>query len=426
MSGGSGQGRDRWMRILTVTWSLVGIGLLLYAGGWLFGKISGALVPFAFALILVFIFRGPVAEFERRGVPRGLAVGLCYVIGLLIFGTIIGFLVPMLVQQVRDFVVAFPEYYESANDLLLNFELRYRSLLMPAWVEGALENLQETVTRQSAEWSAALAKEVFSAGGTAIAVIGNFVLSLVAGFWILKDLPAIRRESAMLAGPTRRDEASLLMQKVSRILSGYLKGQLILSVATGLIVTIGLTLIGVPYSLVIGVLAAILNVIPWIGPAITALIAGIAAAFVSPLHILLAVGICIGAQQATEYFIQPRVMSEQVDLHPLLVIFSLLVGATLFGFAGVVLAIPVAAVIKGLFVYYFEKYTDSKLTSEDGALFKTTVDEDEAGFELEGPADVDASAKVTEDGDVEVTSETDGTKTRVTVEADKTERSKES
>lgn len=426
MAGGSGQGRDRWMRILTVTWSLVGIGLLLYAAGWVFGKISGALVPFVFALILVFVFRGPVAEFERRGVPRGLAVGLCYIIGLLIFGTIIGFLVPLLIQQVRDFVVAFPDYYDRANDLLLNFEIRYRSLLMPSWLEAALVNLQETVTLQSAEWSAALAKEVFSAGGTAVAVLGNFVLSLVAGFWILKDLPAIRREAAMLAGPTRRDEASLLMLKVSRILSGYLKGQLILSLVTGVIVMIGLTVIGVPYSLVIGVLAALLNVIPWIGPAITAVIAGIAAAFVSPLHILLAVGVCIGAQQATEYFIQPRVMSEQVDLHPLLVIFSLLVGATLFGFVGVVLAIPVAAVIKGLFVYYFEKYTDSKLTSEDGALFKTTVDENEAEFEPADAKGVDTCAKVTEDGDVEVTSETNGTKTKVTVEADKNERSKES
>ena len=183
----------------------------------------------------------------------------------------------------------------------------------------------------------------------------------------------------MLAGPKRRDEAAVVMRKVSRILSGYLKGQLILSLATGIIVTIGLTLFGVPYSLVIGLLAGVLNVIPWIGPAITAVIAGVAASFVGPWYILAGVGTSIAAQQLTEIFVQPRVMSEQVDLHPLLVIFSLLIGGTLFGFTGVLLAIPVAAVTKGLFVYYFEKYTDSRLTSEGGALFKTTVDPGPAG-----------------------------------------------
>jgi predicted PurR-regulated permease PerM len=151
----------------------------------------------------------------------------------------------------------------------------------------------------------------------------------------------------------------------------------IISLVTGVIVTIGLWLIGVPYSLVIGLLATVLNFIPWIGPTLTAIIAGIVAAFISPLHILGAVAISIAAQQVTEYFVQPRVMSEQVDLHPLLVIFSLLAGATLFGFAGLLLSIPVAAIGKGLFVYYFEKYTDSKLTSEGGALFRASPEAEE-------------------------------------------------
>ena len=97
----------------------------------------------------------------------------------------------------------------------------------------------------------------------------------------------------------------------------------------------------------------------------------------SPIHILGAVAICLGAQQITEYFVQPRVMSENVDLHPLLVIFSLLAGSALFGLAGLLLGIPVAAIGKGLFVYYFEKYTDSKLTTEGGALFRARTEGDD-------------------------------------------------
>jgi predicted PurR-regulated permease PerM len=383
------------MRVLTITWSLVGIGLLLAALAWLLGRVSSALVPFLLAIVIVYLFRAPVARLERRGMKRGLAVGLCYLVGFAVMGIALGFLVPALVTQVRQFVIAFPDYYDRASAMLLDLQGKYQALVVPPWLEDALANLQDTIARQSAEWSAILAREIFSVGGSAISLLGTSVLALVVGFWVLKDLPAINSEMLLLAGPGRRDEAAVVAGKVSRVLGGYLRGQLILSSATAVIVTAGLAIFGVPYSLVIGLLAGVFNVIPWIGPALTALIAGIAAAFVSPWHILAGVGVCLAAQQITEIFIQPRVMSQQVDLHPLLVIFSLLVGATLFGFAGIVLAIPVAAVAKGLFVYYFEKYTDSKLTSDEGALFRTRGDDGDD----DSPADDCVQADATTDSD---------------------------
>lgn len=363
--------RERWMGVLVTSWALVGVGILLVAVGWVMGRVSSALVPFLLALVLVVLLRSPVAWLEHKGVKRGLAVGICYLVGFVVLGGALAFLIPPFVDQVRQFIEEFPKYYAAASGAVLDLRETYRAMIVPAWVEDALANVEETVTTQSAEWSAALAKQVFSVGGSAVAVFSNLFLSLVAGFWILKDLPSINREAILLAGPRRQEEASIVTHTISRILSGYLRGQMILSAATAIIVTLGLTIFGVPYSLVIGILAGVFNVVPWVGPAVAGVVAGIAAAFVSPWHILAGVGTVIAAQQLTEIFVQPRVMSEQVDLHPLLVIFSLLVGATLFGFTGMVLAIPVAAVAKGLFVYYFEKYTDSKLTTEGGALFRS-------------------------------------------------------
>ncbi|MBF4510657.1 MAG: AI-2E family transporter [Aeromicrobium sp.] len=377
MSRGSGTSSERWTRIAVVAWALVGIGILLVAFGWLLGRVSSALVPFGLALVIVYLLRGPVAALERRGMKRGPAVGLCYLIGFAVLGIALAFVVPPLAEQVRQFVVAFPTYYERASTTLLDLQGRYDALVVPAWVADALVNLQGTITRQSAEWSAILAREIFEVGGSAIALLGNGVLALVVGFWLLKDLPVIAEEALLLAGPGRRDEAGVVLHKVSEVLGGYLRGQMILSLATATIITIGLTAFGVPYSLVIGLLGGLFNVIPWIGPALAAVIAGVAAAFVNPWLIIAGVGTVVAAQQLTEIFVQPRVMSEQVDLHPLVVIFSLLAGGVLFGFVGLVLAIPVAAVAKGLFVYYFEKYTDSKLTSAEGALFRAKRGTDE-------------------------------------------------
>ena len=386
MNAGQVRVPEGWVRALVIAWAMVGIGLLLAAFGWLLGKISGALVPFGLAILIVYLFRGPVAALERRGWKRGLAVGVCYLIGLVVVGIALAFVIPPLIHQIREFVIAFPTYYERASTMLLEYQSRYEAMVMPPWLEDALLNLQDTLTRQSAEWSAVLAKEIFSVGGAAVELLLNGVLALVVGFWLLKDLPTINRETILLVGPNRQDEARIVTDKVSRVLSGYLRGQLVLSLVTAIIVTIGLTLFGVPYSLVIGLLAGVLNIIPWVGPALTAVIAGISAAFVSPWLIIAGVGTSLAAQQLTEIFVQPRVMSEQVDLHPLVVIFSLLAGAALFGFVGILLAIPVAAIAKGLFVYYFEKYTDSKLTSVEGALFRS-----KGAVECERPAAGDVS-----------------------------------
>ncbi|MBN2848167.1 MAG: AI-2E family transporter [Coriobacteriia bacterium] len=362
---------DRWLRALVIAWALVGVLVLMTAAGWLLGKVAAALVPFGFAIIIVYLFRGPVAALEERGWKRGLAVGLCYLVGFIVVGGALAFIIPPLVEQIREFVEAFPGYYDRAQALILDVQDRWQALVVPQWVAEALDNLQATIARQSAEWSAILAREVFSVGGRAIELFGNALLALVIGFWMLKDLPTIKQEALLLAGPERREEATVVTHQVSQVLGGYLRGQLILSSATAIIVVIGLTIFGVPYSLVIGLLAGLFNVIPWIGPALSAVIAGIAAAFVNPWLAVAGVGTVIAAQQLTEIFVQPRVMSEQVDLHPLLVIFSLLAGSVLFGFVGLLLAIPVAAVAKGLFVYYFEKYTDSKLTTEEGAFFRS-------------------------------------------------------
>jgi predicted PurR-regulated permease PerM len=163
-----------------------------------------------------------------------------------------------------------------------------------------------------------------------------------------------------------------------RVVGGYLKGQTVASLVTGALAGVGLAILGVPYALVLAIITFIFNYVPYVGPLLSGLLAGAAGAFVSPLTAVLAIAVVIGAQQLTDLFVTPRVMSEQVDLHPVLVIFSLLVGGTLFGFWGLIFAIPVAATVSGLFVYYYERRTNRPLASEDGALFKSAQCDDDA------------------------------------------------
>ncbi|MHB1341769.1 MAG: AI-2E family transporter [Coriobacteriia bacterium] len=361
---------DRWRRVGITAWALIGVLILVIAGFFALLKVAPALVPFALAIVVVYLFRTPVAKLEARGLKRGLAVAVCYLVGIGVL-TIAGlFIVPPLVDQIREFLEAFPGYYDRAYALWREMQQQYDAVALPVWVDDAILKIRDGISGQVMAWSSALAKQIFSVGGGALSLLFNSFLALVVGFWILKDLDAIKGEVVLLAGPRRREEASVISGKVSNVLGGYLRGQAIVSGVTAVIVTIGFTILGVPYALVLGLLAGVLNIIPWFGPLIAEVVSAIAAAFVSPWLALGAVLVIVAAQQITDIFITPRVMSEQVDLHPLLVIFSLLAGSTLAGFVGMLLAIPVAAIGKGLFVYYFEKWTDSKLTTEEGVFFR--------------------------------------------------------
>jgi len=217
----------------------------------------------------------------------------------------------------------------------------------------------------------------------------DMFIAVVISFWVLKDLPKMREELVALVGPSHEEDAETLLKTVIHVVGGYLKGQTIASLVTGFLATVGLAIIGVPYALVLGLITFIFNYIPIVGPFIAGAIAALVGLFVSPLTALLAIVVVVLAQQLTDNLVTPRVMSDQVDLHPTLVIFSLLVGGTLFGIPGMLFAIPVAATAKGLFVYYYERHTNRQLETEEGALFRGSGEcEDEDSCD-EAPAPSD-------------------------------------
>lgn len=380
--------RQRAARAAVVAWATVG-WLLLGAGAmWVLGRIVPAIIPFAMGGVIVLSLRAPVAALEDRRVPRALAVGICYLVMFALLAVLGSFVVPALANQLQAFGKALPGYYDVVQEWWDSVQGQARALVLPEWVRKAIEDLAQTIGSQLTRWASSLAGGLISFGQGAATFLIDLVLAFVIGFWALRDLPKVRDEIMQLVADHRRGEAEMILATVLKVLGGYIRGQLIVSAFTGLLVWIGLAAFGVPYSLVLGILVGLLNVVPYLGPFIGGLVAAVIGVFVAPLTGLAAVGVVLAAQQLTDAFITPRVMSSQVDLHPLLVIFSLLVGGTLFGFWGLVLAIPFAAIAKGLFVYYYEKTTRRVLGTEDGALFKKRVEprDDDEGND---PADAE-------------------------------------
>ncbi len=375
-----------WRAAYYLVWATIG-GLLLAAGsGWALLRISSALAPFVVAFLFVVAMRAPVEYLSRKGISRSLATVICFLVGLLAL-TVIGlFIVPPVSRQLVEFANEAPDFLKKAGEWLTVMQKQAENVVVPEWVHDTVISIAESLSGVAVRIGNSIATGVVSAGsGLASSVFTLFIGGIIA-FWVLKDLPKMRAEIAVLVGKEHEADFEMLVSTIGRMVGGYVKGQTIASVITGALAGIGLAIIGVPFAFVLGIITFVSNYVPYIGPFLSGLIAAVIGLFVSPWVALGAIGVVLVAQNLTDAVVTPRVMSEQVDLHPILVIFSLLVGGSLFGFWGMIFSIPVAATAKALFVYYYERRTLRTLATEDGALFKAPSDDD----------DVDASGNVAE------------------------------
>ena len=380
----------RWRTTAVIVWAAIGILVLLAAGLWGIGRIASALVPFVMAFVLVFLLNTPVRYLVRRGMSRGLATLVCIVLGLLLVGGVLTLLGPSIARQLSSFAQTAPGYLRRVMTAETAVESQFSSVVLPAWLATGLRTTSAQIGAFAVTLGDNLARILFATGGRVAAGLLDVFLALVIGFWVLTDLPKIRQEIAALAGPRYEADAEQLLKTVTRVVGGYLRGQTIASLTTATISTIGLMIFGVPYALVLGLIAFLFNFAPYIGPVTTGLIAGLLGMSVGPWTAVAAVGCVIVAQNVTDFVVAPRVMSAQVDLHPTLVIFSLLVGGALFGVPGLLFAIPVAATGKGLFVYYYERRTERQLSTTDGALFRHSSRPTTAETPASGPQAPDA------------------------------------
>lgn len=204
-------------------------------------------------------------------------------------------------------------------------------------------------------------------------------LAAVMGYWLAKDYPVIMRELGIIAGPAHEHSLSVTLAVLSRSVGGYMRGVAITSLVCGLLCLAGFLLIGHPYAALVAILAAVLHLVPVIGPWLAAVAAVLLALFVSPLLAFEALVVSVIATNVTDNVISPIVMQTSVSVHPALSLFGIMVGSALGGIGGMVLAIPLTAALRGLFVYYFEEHTHRQLVAEDGALFRGNAFVDDGG-----------------------------------------------
>ena len=364
-------------------WSVIAaIGLL---GGivWLMGILSVPVAILIWTLIIVFCLRGIVNGLERVHVNRAIGTTVAYVVMALVI-VVVGFLLfsPMfgLNAQFNDLLTSMPHYVDAVIAWGNDIYVRYA----PVFEDDTVKSLIAEAQKAAASWAAGIAQGsangVVAFGTTLANGLMAFGFGLVIAFWVLMELPAIGRETRRLIGPKHAGDAEFFHATFTRVMGGYIKGTLLQCAIIGVGCGVLFGFIGVPNAAVLGLITGVMNIIPIIGPWIGGALAAIVAIFSGPMTAAIALIGTIVIQQLVYTFISPKIMANSVDIHPALTLFALMVGSALGGamsgllgsLVGMLASIPLVAVAKSVFVYYFEKRTGRHLVAEDGVFFKGT------------------------------------------------------
>ena len=366
--------KERWTLAGIRVWTILGVAALTIVAVWVLSMLSFALLPITLGLLIVLLLEGPV-EFLGRRIGRTGAVIVCYLATLVAITLVLVLIIPPVYSQIVQFVQAASGYVTSVYAWWLKYFATNQASPDSAWISNAAVALKDQLLTAAGSLSTGVAQFALNAGGWMMSAFFNVMIALMIGFYALVDLPRLEREVFTIAGDNQREELAHALRMTSKVVGGWLTGTLIQSVIVGVIMTIGFMILGVPYAVVLGVLGAVLNPVPYIGSAIAWIIAGLAGLIVSPWMALWAFLVAWAASNINGFVFAPRIMSDSVDLHPLLVLAALLVGTSLFGVPGMVFSIPVAAVAKGMLLYRYEKRTDRQIGSEDGVIFRASAEE---------------------------------------------------
>jgi predicted PurR-regulated permease PerM len=330
------------------TWFKISILLL---GLYVIIKVMPIYFPIIVAMVVAFILNPLVnyisrIEFgrSRKQISRSIAVlgaFLLMILLLLIVGTFV--LLPF-IHQFDKFIIDLPKLIIKIQDITISIQQRASLLDFPANINTLIE---QTIA-SAASFSADLARRILQAVFGFASSIVELVVVPVLSYYFLKDWSILKEKIIALFTVESRGKVRKIIEEMAIVISAYIRGQVIISVIIGLFVFSGMYMLGVDYPLVLGLLAACTESIPIIGPIIGSVPAIMLAYLISPILAFKVIIFYISVQLIENHIVVPNIMGHTIDLHPVVVIVSLLIGSQLWGIIGMMLAVPAAAILRVL------------------------------------------------------------------------------
>jgi len=339
---------------------IIAIVLAAAAFLWIVYKLTTVLLLVVLAVFFAYLVAPLVDLVQRpisiggkeRTIPRGVAIGIVYVVLFVGIGLAIYFLAPQLADQFPQFRQQATAYYKtitSASDRLNGYFMQHR---MPEGIVNALKDTVLGLITRAGE----IATAAFERTLGLIIFLPWLVLIPILSFFFLKDADNFRRSVlAMLPRGRLRWRGDEFFQDINSTLAAYIRAQLTACILIGIVCSIGFAIFGLPSPLVLGLMAGILEFVPLVGPLAVAILAAALALLHSGYGLAFVMLLFLGVLRIVQdYVIYPRLIGQGIHLHPLAVILAILAGAEIAGVAGIFLAIPVIAVLTVSYRHWLE------------------------------------------------------------------------
>jgi predicted PurR-regulated permease PerM len=338
----------------------------LGAVAWLIWSARDVLSPFLIGIVAAFVL-APIVDRVvallpfRRSRPElaaTLAVAVVYGAVLLLLALLALFLLPRIGDQFEQLAESTPGLVATTRERIEQSAAWYREQV-PRDVQREINHRTEDIARRAGDIGIEIARRTvaFLTGGLA-----NVLAYIVVPFWlfyVLKDRALGTRAFYTLFPPAWQGDVAVMLHRANGVLGSYIRAQLLLSTLSGAVMAVGLTLFDIKFSLILGVIAGIANLIPVLGPMIGGVPILIVTAATHPGWTILWVFLFMFiTQNVKDYVLVPRVQGDAVNLHPAIILVLLVIAGHLAGFWGLLVAVPLAAVVRDIFVYIYRRLGD--------------------------------------------------------------------
>ncbi|KGL39183.1 AI-2E family transporter [Listeria sp. SHR_NRA_18] len=309
--------------------------------------------PIILAGIAYYLFNPMIDWLEKKGWKRGWSIALLYVIITGVIVLIFSFIVPAVKDQIVSLVKTFPSYWDK---VVAKFNEFSESPLFDQVKDKVQDNLSE-ITKTISEKGGSVVSSAVDSIGNVVGTVTEVVLAIVTTplvlFYLLKDGNKLPDYLLKMLPVNSRAHTRQVLHESNGQISSYIRGQIIVSLCIGILLFIGYIIIGLPYALTLAIIAACTSIVPYLGPVIAITPAIIIAIVTSPWLLLKLIIVWVVVQLLEGKFISPQVMGKTLKVHPITILFVILVSGKLFGILGVIFAVPGYAVLKVIVTHMF-------------------------------------------------------------------------
>jgi len=311
--------------------------------------VRGLLFSFILGAVITYVLNPPVSAIERKGTPRIWSIVLVYLALFFIATGIVIYGVPQIVEQLNRLAETIPLYAVQVHDIIESLHTSYIYLGIPDWMKQIIDEriywLEESllqIVRRTVDGLINTAGYIF-----------QILLAPILAFYILKDLKLIKEKIVSMLPEEWREGLVNLFKELDQVLGSFIRGYLLVAAVVGVLTALAMALLGMEFALMVGIFVGLTELIPYFGPVIGA-VPAVALALLESKWMVVKVTIAfLVIHQLEGYIISPKILGDKVGLHPLVVILSLLAGGQFYGLIGMLLAVPVTAMIRVVVSFIF-------------------------------------------------------------------------